>query len=536
MKKGILLIFLILGTNLSFSENYVRNIYIENGNVFPDTASTFMSGLFNTLHIPTRKYIIKQELLFETDDIVEADILLESERNLRRMGLFTDVDISLDTVGYDLVDVYVRTQDKWSTTPALLIGSGGGQNQLGFKMEDDNIAGRAYFLSLQALRRTENDIGWQGSVFLNKPRFMRWNMDIDFSLISHQFKTAQYYGLSKPYRNLRDDYSWQLNTTNIYGNEFLYDEEVDGIQSDQQLLGIHERSFSGYFSKAWIRDLRSFATVYLDANTTDRGLPEFRRAFDNSGKFLIQFSSLSEDYFKTNRLNMYQDEDIMVGGYGSVILGRTFPIDSGGDRVWYAGARGERSWVGRNWYIYTQVGGGSGFDEGFAKYTFQESKILGFITLGPDMLLATRFRQQTAWNWPADRQLVLDNDYGLRGFDLNRLAGDSRIQSNLEYRWFPGWKAWVFKLSWAAFYDMGTTWDQDFGFENARWYKSAGLGIRFHNEMATGETNVYRIDFAYNFDDMKFGGIIFTTGQQFSVYDIHNFRIPNIFGLTFDGE
>jgi hypothetical protein len=426
--------------------------------------------------------------------------------------------------------------DKWSTTPALLIGSGGGENQLGFKMEDDNVAGRAYFLSLQALRRTENDIGWQGSVFMNKPRFMTWNLDLGFDLISHQYKTQQYYDLSKPYRNLQDTYSWQVQTTNIFGQEFIYKQDQQDDQ-EQILTNIHERKFSAYYSMAWIRDLRSFATFYFDVNSTERGSPIYRRAFDNSGKFLIQFSSVSEDYFKTNRLNMYQDEDIMVGGYGSVILGRTFAVDSTGDRVWYAGARGERSWVGRNWYIYTQVAGGSGFDEGFAKYTFQDSKILSFLTLGSEQLLALRFRQETAWNWAdADRQLLLDNDNGLRGFDLNRFAGDSRIQANLEYRWFPGWKSWVFKISWAAFYDMGTTWDRDFGFENARWYKSAGLGIRFHNEMATGETNVYRIDFAYNFDDMKFGGIIFTTGQSFSAFDIHNFRIPDIFGLDFDGE
>ncbi|MDC1067685.1 hypothetical protein OAQ99_00845 [Candidatus Kapabacteria bacterium] len=536
MKITVFIIIFLSAIQIAKSDNYIRTIYIDNGNVFPDSTSNFMSRIINSLHFPTRPYIIEQELLFGVNDIVDEDLLLESERNLRRMNIFTDVDIRLDTVGYDLVDVYVNTTDKWSTTPALLIGSGGGQTESGFKLEDDNLAGRAYFLSLQALKRTENDIGWQGSVFLNKTRFFRQNFDINLSLISHKYKTTQIFGLSKPFRNLLDAYSWQFKTKNIFGNDFLYNEQLNGQNQAQQLLGIHEQKISAYYSKAFISDLRSFATVYIDINSTDRGLPQFRRAFDNTGKFLIEFSSVSEDYFKTNRLNTYQDEDIMVGGYGSVILGRTFPIDSTGDKVWYAGARGERSWVGSNWYIYTQVGGGSGFDDGFAKYTFQDSKILGFLTLGPKQVIATRFRQQTAWNWPADRQLVLDNDYGLRGFELNRLAGDSRIQSNLEYRFFPGWKAWVFKVSWAAFYDMGTTWDQDFGFENARWYKSAGLGIRFHNEMASGKTNVYRIDFAYNFDDMKFGGIVFTTGQQFSLFDIHNFRIPDIFGLDFDGE
>lgn len=539
--KLILLLQIII-VSVGFGQAYIRDIYINNGDVYPDSSSVFMSGVFNSLHYKTRDYIIRQELLFAEDGTLESNKLKETERNLRALDLFTKVRVYTDTIGYDLVDIYVDTEDKWSILPALLVGSGGGQSTFGGKIEEQNFLGRNYKVVLQGLNRTENDIGLEGIASLYKQRLFSQNIDLSFMLRSHKYKTDQNFILGKPFRNLDDTWSWQVSAKNTFGSEFLYNEEAENGISPSQLLNIHEQKISAYFSKAWIRDSRSFMTVYIDANSTERGLPQYQRAFDNTGKLLVQFSSVSQNFIRTNKLNWYQDEDFHHGGYGEVLLGRTFQIDSTGDEVWYAGARGEISWVGRNWYTYLEASGGSAFDEGFARYTYQDSEAKAFLLLNKKSLISGRFRQQTAWTWVAnggfrrDRQLILDNDYGLRGYDLNSFSGDSRILSNLEYRYFPGWKFWIFRISGAAFYDMGTTWDIDTGFENTRWYKSAGLGIRFHNDLQTGSGGVYRFDFAYNIDGNRFGGIIFTTGQSFSVFGLHNFRIPDIFGLNFDGE
>ena len=60
----------------------------------------------------------------------------------------------------------------------------------------------------------------------------------------------------------------------------------------------------------------------------ERTSDEFRRAMDNSGKFLLAFSSVAQDYIETTKLNSYNTEDFPEGGWGTAVLGKIFPIGS----------------------------------------------------------------------------------------------------------------------------------------------------------------------------------------------------------------
>jgi hypothetical protein len=53
---------------------------------------------------------------------------------------------------------------------------------------------------------------------------------------------------------------------------------------------------------------------------------------------------------------------------------------------------------------------------------------------------------------------------------------------------------------------------------------------------ASKETEVVRFDFAYNFDKMQFGSIIVSSGQLFSAFTTHKYKLPEIYGLEYDDE
>lgn len=524
-----LILFLLLISPLS-SQYYIRDVYIDSQNVF-DTTSSF-NRFLNFFHAPTKKYIIDDELLFYPDEDLDTFYVYETERNLRLMNLFTDVEITYDTVGANLLDVIVTTRDRWSLTPAVLYGNEGGAQELGFLLSEANLLGHGYDVEFEALDRTENDIGLQGRFELFKRRFLRFDLDLYTTVISNQFKTFQEFNLFRPYRDFYAPYSFGAFYTYEFGNDFIYSLENQSFN----LLNIDERRASAYFSKSWVDIDRVFATIFLDVNQIDRGDPGLRRAFDNTGKFIVQFSSVSEAFERTNKLNLFKDEDLQTGGYGEAILGRTFPLTDEGDRVWYAGGRGERSYYDGKWYLYGQVAGGSGFIRNRAIYTYQEFTGLAFYRFSDSFLASAKITQQTSWNWPADRQLVLDPTTGLRGFNVNSFAGDNRIIGNFELRGFPEWRLWVLDFSGTAFFDIGTVWDQDTGFENTKWRKSVGLGFRIHNAITTGENSIFRFDFAWNLEENRFGGIIFTTDHLFYVFRRHQYRIPDFFGLDFDDE
>lgn len=509
-------------------------IHIENGNVFDSTESNalYVKDIMNALHTVTKPYVIKDEILFDKDDDIDEQILLETERNLRKTGLFTDVKIELDSVGFDKYDAYVITKDRWSLTPAILYGTGGGISEYGGRLSEKNFIGTGTGIILEGLYRNENDIRWQGLASLDMPRVFRSEFSLFASLQANRFRTDQIVNIINPYRNTLDLTSYGVKTQNSFGSDFLYLNNQDSTI----LLPFQERVGQIFFSRAINRENKLFFTALVEYNKTDRGLALSRRAFDNSGKVLLQFSSLNQTFIPVENVNLFRKEDLIVGGYGRVVLGKIFPIESRGDNFMYLGGQGEQSYYNGETYLFGQMTAGSGFKGATPQYTYQEFLGLGFHKLSEKLTLAASIRQQTSWRWTALRQLILDNDFGLRGYDANRFAGDNRLLGNLELRYFTGWDLWLFDFELAGFYDIGSVWNQSVNITDSQFYNSTGIGFRFHSRKTSGDNSIFRVDLAYNLYDGKFGSIIFTTNQLFSPIMEHIYKLPQLFGIEFDAQ
>lgn len=544
----LLIVFLISNINFQlYSKNVIEyqnqedlsnyrigEIFINSEDVFNPKSKDWFWGanFFNNLHTITQPYIIEDELLFNEDDALDIDILDETERNLRRTGLFTKVWIEFDSVNQNKYNVIINTQDKWSLEPAILYGTGGGISNYGFKIVENNLLGTWTEVSLEALYRTENNIGLQGRFDYNKKRFLRSEMNLSASISSNKFRTFQTIDFIKPYRTLSTENSYGVSLFNKNGNDFIYLSNIDSVK----LIKVNEQRGNIFYSKAFFGNDRSFMTFYSSFQNVDRGRPEYRRAYDNSGQLFAVFSSVSEEYVKTNKLNTYLDEDLQIGGYGSAIIGRTFSMGNGGETLWYIAADGETSYYTGDFYMYLRAAAGSAFFSNQSKYVSQESDLISFYNFNENFLFTTRLKQQTVWRWNAMRQLILDTDTGVRGLDANQLSGDNRLISNSEFRYFPDIEIWALKFSAVAFFDIGTVWNQSNNLTDAKFYKTTGVGFRIHNMKVTGNAHIIRIDFAYNLNKNQFGGIVFGTEQYFSAFKWHIFKLPKIIGLDFDEE
>lgn len=529
----VAVILFLVTIDLTLAQPRIRNIFIDRRDVFDSTQSDwfFAAPLANALHVLTKKYVIDDELLFNEGDIIDDNIFEETERNLRSTGFFTKVRIELDSTGIDLYDVYVVTQDKWSTNPNILYGTGGKSTNYGLRMKEENLIGTGTVLSLEGLYRTENDIGWQGIGELKQRRVFRSDFSLWLKILSHKFRTEQNLMLQAPFRTLATEYSYGFDLSNKFGYEFLY-----SSFNKKELMPFHERKARAWFSRAWKKQDRVFFTALAEFDDVDRMKQEFRRAYDNSGKILLAFSSVSEEYIKTSNVNYFNVEDIPIGGWGTAVLGKTFSLGSGGESFYYLGGQGEKSFLWGDIYLFGQLTGASAFGRYDFQYTYEEFLGLGFYRIANNLLGAVRVRQQTVWNWNKLRQLILDNETGLRGYSVNDLQGDNRLIANFELRFFPDITVWIAKLGGTLFFDTGASWNQTVRLDKTRWHSSAGFGFRVENMKATGTTALFRIDFAYNFDNKKFAEIIFTTDQLFSAFQSHGYRLPEIFGLDFDYE
>ncbi len=533
--------FILIAFFLEFSgfvgfaaaEIRVGKIHIDRQKVFEPTDKDwfFAADFLNNFHTVTKKYIVQDEILFKSGDYVDDDLLYETERNLRRTGLFTRARIEIDSVHDDTYDIYINTKDRWSLYPSALFGSGGGKTNYGGRLEEFNLFGTGTLVSSEALFRNESNIGWQGTARLYQRKIYGTNLSIDFNLMSNKIRTEQNIKLQRDYLTLEDPMAYGVDLTNNFGRDFIFQGK-----KETTLIPMNEQKADFWFSRAWWRKDRVFITAWAEYQKAERGLEENSRAFDNSGKLLFAFSSVSQEFFMLDKVNSYYPEDVTIGGWGSAILGKVFPIASKGESYYYVAGQGERSYLSKKVYLFGQLTGASAFSRAAAYYTYQEFLGLGFYRITENLLLAANIRQQTVWNWAKQRQLILDNDAGLRGYDLNSFAGDNRMVSNVELRFFPNITAFLFNLSGVAFFDVGSVWRQDIKLTKAQFHNSAGLGLRLHFTKSDNPDHIFRIDFAYNFDEKRFGGIVFSTRQMFSAFKNHEFRLPKLFGTEFDYE
>jgi len=530
--KCILLLLLFYSSQVLSEEIYVNDIFIQRYNVFEENDKDwfFAAPLLNFFHSKTKEYVIRDELLFKKGFTTTDEYLYETERNLRATGLFTSVVIELDSIGFGNYNVYVTTKDRWSLYPVPVGKTGGGFSQYGITINENNLFGTGTNITAELINRKENNIGLQYRFELFKRRSFRTDFSLYTQFLTNNIRDELHFSLAKNFLTLDDKFSYGITALKSKGKEFIY------IKDNYQLTKIDENKVDIWFSRAWQRKDRVFFTALAEYHRSDREKPEYERAFDNCGKILFGFSSISENYYTVNKINSYFYEDLIVGGWGSAVLGKIYPIGNRGKSYYYVAGEGEKSYFVDNFYIFARLVGASAFKRASGFFTYQEFYANAFYKLFNNLLITTRLQQQTVWNWSKLRQLIIDNDIGLRGYKLNQNTGDNRIIFNTELRYFPDLPLWLFNFSFVTFTDLGSVWQQDVKLSKSQFLFSSGLGIRLHFNKSDNPKHILRIDFAYNHKENKFGGIIIAFEQFFSAFRNHKFSLPQLHGLEFDGD
>lgn len=133
-------------------------------------ASSKVGKFVNRLHADTRTFIIRNNLLFDEGDKVDAYKLADNERILRQFKTIRDARIYLKPVegSPDEVDIVVVTQDVASVGAS---GAYGSLNDLSFDVYDINILGYAKQLQVSYIRNTAGQPVDGYEILLREPNF-----------------------------------------------------------------------------------------------------------------------------------------------------------------------------------------------------------------------------------------------------------------------------------------------------------------------------------------------------------------------------
>jgi hypothetical protein len=508
-------------------------IHVVNLPVFTREQDGFLT-LGNALHVTTKEFIIRREVLLQPGMLWNEAKVFETKRNLRD-PLFTTLVVAVPVRNPDptRVDLLVITRDVWSlrlsttlefqedTVTSLIISiaennlfgrrkrvaaifdMGLGSFSIGPEYIDRNILGSWLQLShnsaLIFARETGELEGSRSFTSFGLPLFAldrRWGFDLD---VLHSVRVAR---------------SFTGTEIRTYDNPDTPEvEELPRIFRDRDVdfEGSVVRSFPGPFTHrirwggrvAW-----DSADPILPPDTPPEDVAAFERdVLSRSETRVGPFVSYA---FFERKFRIYRNidsfdfpEDVQMGPRGEArtsfnprLLGSTV------DSVNFSTTAGWTVGLGADSYLSISGGVSTRLEDEDLVDTLFEADLF---YASPAALGFARLVVNADLDWleneTRNRFLSLGGDFGLRGFPIGAFTGDRRVVINTELRTLSVRLLFI-RLGGALFYDTGHAWDVNLGItsdavreRSPRFRHDFGAGIRF----VIPQTGVgaWRVDWAF---------------------------------------
>ncbi len=521
---------------------YVRDISSPAINDGSDWKPSWIGKVGNSLHVKSKEWVVRNELLFGTGDRLNPELLYESERLLRNSGEFLDASIKPVPVkgSNDSVDVIVIAKDKW--TISLQFSYKTNYKTGYFGLSDENFLGLGHFFEAKYTHDENSAVGSGGNFryTANNIRGTFINADGRFETDrSSNFKSISF---SRPFRSIYIPWSGAL-TFSWNNNIFKYSNDSIGT-INFPFREITQDIWIGKTFQLWFlpSDLKRNTEAFISARTLHVDYPKSPKNSEISGRL---FNSYTQYLFSGGVLRKHFYEDKFVDAFGiteDIPVGEMFSATFGKDirtenNRWYTGIEA----------IYSERFLGAGYGSldlklsGFKNMENWEQNLFDFNFIYHSELFKKekwryRFFLQTDLLYGFDRlkgeQIYLNSENNIRGLDDILLYGTKRITVNLEARIFSPFSPLGFVLGGIVFSDFGLISNSGINLSNSKLYQSYGIGIRTRNQSITN-TN-FAVSLAYiPINNRTTGGtfkIIFNTSIVLGSRDF-GLDAPSIFNF-----
>ncbi len=490
----------VVGTT---SKYLVDNIELTTHPIFDETADNTITlhKWANKLHTVTKPFVVLERLPFDEGEYISLDDVVEAEAILRNQSIFAEAKITyvLDCEN-NAIRLSVNTYDNWSLIPTISYSRSGGENSTIFGLSDSNLFG----LGIKAaFRFNENEQRSGYRVGFSSP--LKWirHGTIGVILEDNDDGEAYRFFINKPFYHLGSEDAYFLNAATS-----KRDEDIFQNNSTRNTLDIDSRIFNvGYglqldgdesktrrLTVGFTHHKSLFDVAETSPNNDPRFLPQDRD---------FSYVWLEYEYIERNIIVMQdiyyinQNEDINLGWQFSARLGVEADNSLGGVGTHsFLNIRKGALWDDKLFLFRasTQAHLNADIDDVLrldvrAEYFYRKSELIGYYAK-----LTGTFTQNQFLEFP----VVVDEDYGVRGFPNQFQHGDHRVTASAELRFFTGWNFYqLFDAGFAAFIEAGRAFGGEFSElnEDPEILSSAGFGARLYSNKAN-QNGVVHIDIA----------------------------------------
>ncbi len=461
---------------------------------------TIAHKLVNKLHLQTKPYVIRKQLLFVSGDPFQFRKLSETERKLRSRRYIKSAEVRPLEVCGNQVTIEVSTRDNWSLTPSLSFSRSGGNNRSGIAIKEHNLFGLGKSLSLNYKKGVE-----RSSKFLSFEDYQLLGTRKTLLLGYQDNSDGKGYDLdlSLPFYELDSKKSWGISAHNLRQENTLYE-----ATEKQNVITIRENKYSVFYGWSAHRKENSVTrfkvgwtadkTDYLKADKAIANLPHrIRESYP-----WVELTKLEENYIeKTNFKTMGKIEDISLGKritLGAGLLLKGFASDSNQIRLMGRYSNGIE--ISKNKLGFITLDASSYLGKGYlqGETVSIKGELDHFNLKGNDLRFAASFHFSN--NQKPEEQFLLGGDTGLRGYPRAFQTGNKlallQAEKRFHFDWYPLHLA---KFGAVMFADAGTAWGNG---KKARILADVGIGLRMIPTRSSSSKTLH-LDLAFPLLDRK---------------------------------
>ncbi len=542
-------------------KNYVNEIHIESLDAFDPKIPEYRSWVFrflNKLHNRTNDSFLERELLFHKGDLVDEDLLDETERSLRDLDFLGDVFITQKKVAANKVDVFVHTEDQWTLQINASAGTSAGYSTYEFSVEEGNFLGLGKTVRLGYEKDRERSTY---EVLYYDPQFWntRWKLQSGFANASDGYRYIT--DFTRPFYSQDTKWSYGMSWDSGTYSTQLYSRrggrKVAEIDTDHRTgLFFTARSWGERYNK------RRFGVVFnadsiLYPNPARVIIPEAAsvKAIKQNLQPVDRESFQLGGMFKWDRQNFIKEtyldkfgiiEDMPVGLQVGGMLTRSNNRNTPTTDYYQLYSMSQYSAQFSPSQYFSLFGEFSGrkhvdgatsniFFNAYAHYYLKMSQFsVGNVTF-PRQTLAVNLSSLLTRDIDAPFQISLGENEGLRGYTFKSFTGQNRVLFNIEDRIFTPIDFRVVAVGLAAFLDAGYVWSSEEHLSLGDFGVSAGVGLRIALKKSQS-SKVVRVDLAFPLrDETSDFTLADRKGYSISISSGHIFNaieaLPKLFQL-----
>lgn len=189
----------------------ISRIDVQRHDVFAPDERGLLPRIANTLHIETREWVIRRELLVRPGDTWDSVRAAESERNLRALGIFSRVQVDTVRQGDSLV-VRVATRDGWSIRPDISYERAADQVAWSIGATEFNLLGGS---GVATLRYEDNPDRTSLLASWRQPRLIANRVNLSALVEDRSDGLIAHGGLAQPFFSYSSRWAFGLTGTSI---------------------------------------------------------------------------------------------------------------------------------------------------------------------------------------------------------------------------------------------------------------------------------------------------------------------------------